>query len=301
MRILLGRTILSAALLTFAAAPALSPPARAQTEIQSREGIALENQILALQRSIQILEQQIRQGVAPAPYPYASAPPAGQPPSSSSIDLNTELLSRVTQLEEQVRELRGRVEELGNQVQTSTADLGKQIGDLNFRVQALENGHPAAAPAQSAPAAPAAAAPAQTAPAAARPAAPHRTPEVALQSGEAALARRDYAAAEADARQVLTDFPKSPRAYDAQFLLAQALAGRKNWSAAAVAYDDAYNRRKRGTHAQDSLLGLANALIALGSKGAACGALDQLRVDFAHPREDLRTRIASARSRAGCH
>ena len=48
-----------------------------------------------------------------------------------------------------------------------------------------------------------------------------------MKEGSAALARRDYKAAEADAREVLTKFRTSPRAYDAQFLLAEALAGRQ--------------------------------------------------------------------------
>ena len=83
-----------------------------------------------------------------------------------------------------------------------------------------------------------------------------RTPELALQEGNAALARRDYAAAEAAAREVLAN-RTSPRAYDAQFLLAQALAGEKQYPQAAVAYDDVYNRARTGSHAQDARLGLA--------------------------------------------
>ena len=69
-----------------------------------------------------------------------------------------------------------------------------------------------------------------------------RTPELAMQEGNAALARRDYPAAEQAAREVLTGSRTSPRAYDAQFLLAQALMGQRQYSQAAIAYDDTYNR-----------------------------------------------------------
>ena len=55
-------------------------------------------------------------------------------------------------------------------------------------------------------------------------------PELALQDGKAALARRDYPAPEATAREVLASNRTSPRAYDAQFLLAQALAGQRNYA-----------------------------------------------------------------------
>ena len=120
-----------------------------------------------------------------------------------------------------------------------------------------------------------------------------------MQEGNAALARRDYAAAEAAAREVLR-FPQSPRAADAQFLLAQSLNGKRDYQAAAVAYDDTYNRGKTGTNAQPALLGLANSLIALNEKRAACATLDKLKAEFPNPRADLREPVNGARQRAGC-
>ena len=103
-----------------------------------------------------------------------------------------------------------------------------------------------------------------------------RTPELAIQEGNAALARRDYPAAEQAAREVLSGNRTSPRAYDAQFLLAQALMGQRQYSQAAIAYDDAYNRSREGSHAPDALLGLANSLIAINEKKAACDTLTKL-------------------------
>ena len=52
--------------------------------------------------------------------------------------------------------------------------------------------------------------------------------------------------AEQAAREVLTGSRTSPRAYDAQFLLAQALLGQRQFSQAAIAYDDTYNRSRKG-------------------------------------------------------
>jgi TolA-binding protein len=94
---------------------------------------------------------------------------------------------------------------------------------------------------------------------------------------------------------------RGPRTVDAQFLLAQSLAGRKDYQGAAVAYDDAYNRSPTGVHAPDSLLGLAHSLIAINEKKAACAALDKLTAEFPRPREELRGPIAGARQRADCH
>ena len=82
---------------------------------------------------------------------------------------------------------------------------------------------------------------------------------------------------------MLTGNRTSPRAYDAQFLLAQALMGQRQYSQAAIAYDDAYNRARKGAHAPDALLGLANALIAINEKKAACDTLAKLRAEYPSP------------------
>jgi TolA-binding protein len=123
---------------------------------------------------------------------------------------------------------------------------------------------------------------------------------VALQDGNAALARHDYAAAEAAAREVLAN-RTSPRAYDAQLLLAQSLSGEKQFAQAAIAFDDAYNRSRKGNHAPDALLGLASSLNAINEKKAACDTLTRLRNDFPQPGPDIRDGAAATAQKAGCH
>jgi len=195
-------------------------------------------------------------------------------------------------VEEEVRDLRGRIDETYNASQRQGEDLTKQIGDLNFKVDGLTGGGGATQPAAQ---------PAASVPTLAAPPAPavRRTPEMVMQEGNAALARRDYATAEAAAREVLAQ-PRTPRSSDADFLLAQALAGKRDWARAAVAYDDSFNRTKTGAHAPDSLLGLAVALSNLNEKKAACETLDKLRAAFPNPRQDLREPIVAARQRALC-
>ena len=121
-----------------------------------------------------------------------------------------------------------------------------------------------------------------------------------MQEGSAAVARHDYAGAEKAAREVLNKFRTSPRAYDAQFLLAQSLAGQHQYSQAAIAYDDAYNRSRKGAHAQDALLGLATSLTAINEKKAACDTLGKLHGEFPQERADVRQAAASVHQRAGC-
>jgi TolA-binding protein len=120
-----------------------------------------------------------------------------------------------------------------------------------------------------------------------------------MQEGNAALARRDYAAAEAAAREVLAA-RGSPRAYDAQFLLAQSLAGKRDHGQAAVAYDDTYNRARTGAHAADALLGLAGSLTALNERKAACDTLAKFTAEFPGARPNQRESASALRQRAQC-
>jgi TolA-binding protein len=319
-----SRLFLAVALLLFPTMPVWS-------QVESREGIALQNQILELQRQVQGLQAQVGRGGGSLGGGYSTPPPTG-----SGNDLLAQLLSRVSTLEDQVRQLRGRVDELQNQVERQSADLGKRIDDMAFQAQnpgsAPRPGVSAPVPGQqfpgqqypgqqypgqqyqpqpgqptlSPPAGPLSLAPPSQQPFQPQlppqpPSAPvKRTPELAIQDGNAALARRDYMAAEQAARDVLTNNRTSPRAYDAQFLLAQALMGQRQYSQAAIAYDDTYNRSRRGVHAQDALVGLANSLIAINEKKAACDTLGKLRAEYPSPRPDLRDAIGSAAQRGGC-
>jgi TolA-binding protein len=265
----------------------------AQAQVDSREAIALQNQIYQLRQEVQMLRDQVARGGGGAPVRGGS---------SGGNDMVAQLLSRVETMEDQVRQLRGRVDENQNQMQRQNADLAKKIDDLSFQMSsggAPTTGAPAPRPSAPAPLAPLVAAPTP-------PSAPPvvagptpRTPERALQDGNAALARRDYVAAEQSAREVMTN-RTSPRAYDAQFLLAQSLAGQRQFPQAAIAYDDTYNRSRKGVYAQDALLGLANALTAINEKKAACDTIGRLQAEFPQPRADLRDSITGARQRAGC-
>ena len=127
-----------------------------------------------------------------------------------------------------------------------------------------------------------------------------RTAELALQEGNAALGRRDYVAAEAAAREVLESNKAGPRGYDAQFLLAQSLAGARKSTDAAIAFGETYNAAKQGSHAQDALIGYAVNLTTIGEKKAACDTLDILRSQFPNARADIVARATTARQSAAC-
>lgn len=262
----------------------LAGPAAAQME--SREGIALQNQLLQLRQE---MEQALRgRGAAP---PMAG-PPMAPPMTGSANDLVARLLDRVNVLEEEVRRLRGRTDVLENQNTRLREDLEKLQGDMEFRFS-QQQGAPAAAPPAAAPSRPAA-------PAAAEPAArPPRTPERALQEGQTALARRDFPTAEAAAREVIAS-RAAPQQVAAHLLLAEALSGRRDHANAAIAYNEAYVRARTGPRAPEALIGLANSFAALNSRREACDTLNDLRSQFPNLRPPLSEQAATARQRAGC-
>ena len=262
-------------------------PGVARAQLDSREAIQLQNQMLELRRDVQALREQMRSGGNSGSSGGSIFVRPSSPSGAGGGDMTAALLERVSQLEEQVRRMQGRLDEVDNARQRQGDELKKDLDDLNFK---LGSGAGATRPPAPPPAAAAGAAGVAVA---------RRTPEVAMQEGNAAMARRDYPAAEAAAREVLA-FPRSPRAADAQFLLAQTLAGKRDFQGAAVAYDDTYNRNKIGVNSQPSLLGLANSLNAINEKRAACATLDKLKAEFPNPRADLKEPIAAARQRAGC-
>jgi TolA-binding protein len=364
--------------------PVLGAPLPGHAQVESREGIALQNQIYQLRQDLQILHSDIARGGG-----YGGGGGGG------GGDIAAQLLARVQAMEEQLRQLRGRIDETQNQVTRQTADLSKRIDDLTFQLnlpgksgsasppgypgggspvpapppvrevmprpapppqdssraadmtsrpdlapqtvmpaplpsvipppppapprgftfnqtpepmregpppqQRIDPARPVPRPTEVARPRPPAdeAPPAPTDVSAAIPTDGKRTPEMALQEGHAALARRDYAAAERAAREVMAN-RTSPRAYDGQFLLAQALSGEKQYAQAAIAFDDAYNRSHKGRHAQDAMLGLAAALTAINEKKAACDTLGRMKTEFPQVRADLQEAITRTNERAGC-
>ncbi len=351
-------------------------PVPGHAQMDRNDAIGLQNQIWQLRQELQSMRADMGRG-----YPGVSV--------GGGNDVAAQLLSRVQLMEEQVRQLRGRIDETQNLIARQNADLSKRIEDLTFQL-GLQQGKGGTAPPPLAsaptpppvrevaprpdilrgpeakgappskltlsgpmptvispplspppqsftfnqtpepmresntpppriePAKPVArptdlaskpvtpppanadeAAQTELAAAALPPPGGKRTPEMALQEGHAALARRDYTTAERDAREVMGN-RTSPRAYDGQFLLAQTLASEKQFAQAAIAYDDAYNRSHKGRHAEDALVGLAGALTAINEKKAACDTLGRLRTEFPEVRADLRDTITKTNERAGC-
>lgn len=279
---------------------AVAPPAAAQ--IDSREAIALQNQILQLRNEV----EQLRRGGVSA------APSSGG--GRGGGEVSGALLERVGRLEEEVRRMRGRLDELDFANRQMAQALEKLQGDMDFRLQQLEGTGGGARPAAPRPvspppmgappiAAPSAPLPPIAGPApvpAAPPSSAPRPPERAIADGQAALARGDFASAEAAAREALRNRGIGPRATDAQMLLADSLSGKRDFAGAALAFNEAYSRNRSGPRAPEALLGLAGSFNALGNRREACETLGDLRSSFPNLRGPVADRAQALRQRAGC-
>ncbi|MBS1102754.1 hypothetical protein JK202_06935 [Gluconobacter sp. Dm-62] len=259
-------------------------------EISSREAIALQDQIASLRQQL----SQVQSGAGSLGAPSATAAPQV---SAGDGNLTAQLLERVSALEEQNRQMRGELDQLSNSVRDNQASVSKQISDMQFASQSGGGAAPTAAASASAKGTseekPSAAAP----DASAQP----KTALEALKIGNASLRSGNYTDAESNARFAVKTAHSVPGKVDAQFLLAQSLAGQKQYRQSAVAYYDAYSKSPKSQKAQDSLLGVAASMLALGDKGSACQALDKLKSEFPTPAPRVKTAETTFRSRAACN
>ncbi len=281
----------------------------AVAQIESREGIALQNQIQELRRDIQALQ---RGGGGGGGGSSVVAPPmpAG-PAGAGQQELLARLLERVSALETDLRLLRGRSDETQNAVRELQAAVEKNAADTDYRLQQLEQGGQRGAAPQRPAQQGGAQAPAQQGqaqqqaglprPPAAPPAAPAaRSQQQLLAAGTAALGRQDWAAAEREANLFLSAYPRDARLGEAHQIRGEAFYGRRDFAQAALAFDDA-QRRLSGNAQQDAQLRLGQSLGALNERAAACEVFARLASQHATSmKPDVRDALARERQRLRC-
>ena len=103
--------------------PALALSRAGHAQVESREGIALQNQVYQLRQDLQLLRAEVARGGG-----------GGGGGSGGGGEIAAQLLSRVQAMEEQVRQLRGRIDETQNLLARQNADLSKRIDDLTFQM-----------------------------------------------------------------------------------------------------------------------------------------------------------------------
>ena len=219
-----------------------------------------------------------------------------------SVPVSTDSQVRISELEDQMRSMMGRIEELGHKIDVINQDLQtyKEANDL--RAQSTTGAVAGAAPAAAATApATAKAAPASVADAA--PVAsvlPNGTPQVQYDFAIDLLKRGDFPGARDGFKQFLQAHPKDPLAGNAQYWLGETYYVQQQYKDAADSFLKGYTTYSKSTKAPDSLLKLGMTLVALKQKDAACATFGQLKEQFPSASPAIVARNKQERQKAGC-
>lgn len=245
---------------------------------------ALAGRLDRLERDLQVLQRQSYQSTQ-----------SGGGGDGLSTEGAASLYSKVTQIEEQMRDLVGQIEQLNYKIDQAKQRMDRMQADADFRFQSLEKGGPAAngQPADPTPAAPAAPTSGSTVgilgqtqssgapPAAAAPApAPAEGAADAYRDAFNLLKKADYAGAETAFRAFLQKHGDTEYAGNAQYWLGETYYVRGQFQQAAVAFADGYKKYRKGPKAPDSLLKLGFSMRRLNQNEQACAALDQFLKEF---------------------
>lgn len=250
------RAVLS---LAFVAAAAFAVPAAAQqtvADVRAELGV-LDGQIQQLRNEL------VKTGAA-----------RGLPSDPATA------LTRLDQLEAELRRLTDRVDVLTNDIRRIVDDASNKAGDLEFRVTELEGGDTSILPATPEPLGGGITGP-RPRPVAAS-VAPPQTGELAVSeqadfdAAKAAADSGDNARAAALFGKFLEDYPGGPLSSEAQFRRGEALSATADWRGAAHSFLDAFSGAPQGPLAPLALFRLADSLKQLGNVDEACLTLTEV-------------------------
>ncbi|MBV0911269.1 tol-pal system protein YbgF [Anianabacter salinae] len=276
------RLVLAAALaVPFLASAALAQQDRAQTLADIRQEMSV------LYVEIQKLKQELN----------TTGAPSGGVAGGSVLD-------RVNLIEQALRDLTSKTEQLQFRVDQVVTDGTNRIGDLEFRLCELETdcdiGSLGDTPSLGG----------ETSPVIASPIAPLQQGQIdggaQLAVGERAdfdAAKAAYDAGDFDAAAqqfgAFTDtYTGGPLTGEAYFFRGSALAQSGQTSAAARAYLESFSGYPNGPRAADALLGLGRSLGALGQTNEACVTLGE--VSLRYPNSAAVTEASAALQALGC-
>ena len=216
---------------------------------------------------------------------------------------------RLNEVEEQLRNLTGRIEELGHKLDQNTQDLQsyKEANDLRFQELQSGGAAPGAAPATtgSKPSATfdagnSATSPAQTAEAAPLVSLPAGTPQTQYDFAIDLLKRGQFPGARDAFKQFLQAHPKDALAGNAQYWLGETYYVQGQYKDAADSFLKGYTTYSKSNKAPDSLLKLGMTLAALNQKNAACATFGQLKEQFPQASPAIVARNKQERQKVGC-
>ena len=275
-----------------------------------------------LERDMNLLQRQVYRG-GPGAAPTA--------PSDAQSAVGYEV--RISQLEDEVRSVTGKIEEINYNLDQMKRRLDTLSSDVDQRLTALEHGGAAGQPPQAqvppgqGPQAAAGAVPPRGAganpgqpasksgvlgqlPAGSQSAAagtagaaenlPNGTPQQQYDAAFKLTREANYPEAEKAWRAFIQRYPKDPLAGNAQYWLGQTYYVRKDYANAAAVFAEGYQKYPKGGKAANNLLELGLSLGQLGRKADACHAFARLDRDFPNAQAAIKERAGEEKKRLGC-
>jgi tol-pal system protein YbgF len=270
-----------------------------------------------------------QQGAIPAPQPVAPSPSPAGTPATARLEV------RMTQLEQDLRSVTGRLEEVSYQLRKLDDRLNKIAADMDYRLSQVKAGAEGGAaatdtsvregsaagavaagggavastprPPGEAPSADTEAAKAKgAAPAAGPPASsqtaslPPKTPREQYARAFSLLEKRNYEEAGAGFSEFLKSSPDDPLADNARYWLGESYYARGQYARSAEIFLDGYEKNKTGPKAPDTLLKLGLSLAALDKKKEACASFRELNRAFPNAPGAVKERASEESKRLSC-
>ncbi|TNE58769.1 MAG: tol-pal system protein YbgF [Alphaproteobacteria bacterium] len=238
--------------------------------------------------------------------PNLSAEAQGDPTLST-------ILVRLDQLETQISELTGQLEEIQFRIQQNATEISALGEDVDYRLRALEGGAPASRPASSRPNFPSSSVdvgPATTAtqgPSVSGPGVPYAIGDgsgdvkAEYDAALALLRSGDYVRAEAAMKAFVAEHKDSEFASNAQYWLGEVYYTQGRYKDAAEAFLGGVKAYPNGSKAADSMLKLGMSLAALGQTKEACTTFTEITRRYPNAPQTIIQNARNEKAKAGCY
>lgn len=275
----------------------LATPALAQDS-------AMMDRLLRLERDVNFLQKQVYSGTGDV-----NAMPAVTGEGAAQLQV------RLTQMEEELRAMRGQIETAQFTAGESKRELQKLKDEFSYRLQALEQAQsaaaigapdPAAAAATDGAADPAAEAPASYSPTGsaadetATTGADFPDANAAYNAAFKQLNAKDYSAAARSFDAFVKQYPNDPLTSNAYYWLGESYYARGDYTRAVEGFRKGFESNTSGQKAPDNLLKLALSLDKIKRHSEACIVLGQLVNKYGASAPRTASKAQEERSRMQC-
>ena len=260
--------------------------------VQAIGNYASQREVDKLREDVEVLQRQL--------YRDKSNVPAGK---------SSDILVRMSDFEEQMRTMNGKIEELGYKIKTLNDRLDMINKDVDVRIKMIE-GKPITGGAGTASKGPKFDAPkADNAPKSLvgdaikgddlAPVEGHDVNKI-YQEGLDAFNAGNHAKAEQNFNIILERFSSDKLASNAQYWLGEVYYSQKEYAKAAVAFGKGYEKYKDGAKGAESLYKLGMSMHNLGKKTEACTALTNVAKEFPKAEVTLLKKVKAEVAKLKC-